>query len=123
VLPESVFATQDYAFWEIGAGHSDFNKQTHEIDVFMTFGDPKDPPADQKPPCKFTVTVAGRFQVDTTVFKEENIEAWAKSTGPYLLFPYLREQVYALSTRARLRPIIIPVFKIPTALTNVPAQV
>ena len=47
-------------------------------------------------------------------FSVEQLPSWAKVNAPMILFPFLREQVYALTARCGYNPIILPMIHVPT---------
>jgi preprotein translocase subunit SecB len=73
-----------------------------------------EPTQDVELPVKFSVELAARFSVDTEKFKEEYVNEWASKNAFFILYPYLREQVYALSQRAGLKGIMLPLLEVPT---------
>ena len=65
-------------------------------------------------PLSLHVEIAGVFQVDEDRFSKDNVDAWATRNAPYLLYPFLREQIFSLSVRIGATGIIVPLFEIPT---------
>ncbi len=62
----------------------------------------------------FRVELVSEFKVDDTVFPAEKVNDWADRAAFYVVFPYLREEVYALSVRVGMKPIILPLLQLPT---------
>jgi preprotein translocase subunit SecB len=56
------------------------------------------------------VEIIGHFLVDTKKFRKDQLGAWSKMNAPFLLLPYVREQVYGLSNRIGLKNMILPLF-------------
>jgi len=100
-------------------GHSDFDSINSSIDigVIVSIGDPDKNQGD-KPDSKFDlrVNLLAKFNIDTENFPENKIEQWAKHNAPLVLYPYIREHVHALSIRAGIRPILLPLMEVPTLL-------
>ena len=63
---------------------------------------------------RMRVKVVGQYSVDETRFPLDLLDEWAKKGGAMTLFPYVREQVYALTARCGIRPVILPVMQLPT---------
>jgi preprotein translocase subunit SecB len=59
------------------------------------------------------VRLAGVFTVDTNNFPMVEIENWAKMNPPIVLYPFLREHIYSLASRAGIREIILPMVTLP----------
>ena len=64
-------------------------------------------------PYYFTVRVVGTFHI-TDKFPMEHVKRWAEENAPFVIFPYLREIVYSLTTRAGFPPILLPLVEVPT---------
>lgn len=60
------------------------------------------------------VQLMAKFSVDTDTFPREKLEHWAQHNAPMILYPYAREQVYSLSSRALDNPILLPLLQVPT---------
>lgn len=60
------------------------------------------------------VELAGLFKVDESKFNIEHIESFAAQNAPLILYPYLREQVYGMASRAGVEMPILPLFVVPT---------
>lgn len=59
------------------------------------------------------VELLGVFEVDEDNFPTEHIEAFASKNAPLIMYPYLREQVYSLTTRAGYDSTVLPLFEVP----------
>lgn len=71
---------------------------------------PKDDGADAKPAFQIEVELIGHFEVDFQRFKFEDLASWARRNAPFLLLPYVREQVYGLAVRAGIKGLVLPLF-------------
>lgn len=65
-------------------------------------------------PFKLKVVAVGEFNVDVDAFPVEHLSDWAFNNGALILYPYVREQAYGLTVRAGYKPILLPLFEIPT---------
>lgn len=65
-------------------------------------------------PMSLYVEVVGLFKVDETRFNKSYVEDWAKSNAPLVLYPYVREHVFSLSTRLGIKGLIMPLLEVPT---------
>lgn len=62
----------------------------------------------------FRVELVSEFSVDEAAFPVEKVHDWADRASFYVVFPYLREEVYALSIRVGMKPVLLPLLQIPT---------
>lgn len=60
------------------------------------------------------VEIIGIFRIDKENFPIEEITNWQEKNAPFILLPYLREQIYSLSIHAGIEPIILPMYVVPT---------
>lgn len=95
-------------------GHGELNKEdsTISIGVRAIIGDPPDSsePAESPTPFFIEVELFGVFSVDLARFQERLVPNWARMNAPYLLLPYVREQVYGLASRAGIKGLLVPLF-------------
>lgn len=92
-------------------GYSDFDEQDSIIMIGVK-GSVKDADT-QKNAFNIEVEIQGFFEVDTKLFPIDKLSDWASKNAPLILLPYLRENIYTLSTRAKLN-IILPLYILPT---------
>lgn len=67
-----------------------------------------------KPPFVMLVELMARFKVDESRFPVDKINDWAKRNAPIIIYPYLREHVYALTLKAGFMPMLLPLVEVPT---------
>jgi preprotein translocase subunit SecB len=65
-------------------------------------------------PFNLRVELFGIFSVNEEKFDIPNINDWAERNAPFILYPYLREQIYSLTMRCGISPINIPLVEVPT---------
>ena len=58
--------------------------------------------------------IVGVYVVDEKEFPIDLIDDWVRQGGSMSLFPYLREQVYGLTARCGITPVILPIVQILT---------
>jgi preprotein translocase subunit SecB len=97
-------------------GHSEYDEQEKKIGVRIIADVGND--EDHKLPYKLKVEILGIFSVDEEKFPKDKITHWAGHNAPLVLYPYLRENVYALATKVGLNGLILPLFEIPTFKLN-----
>ncbi|MEI9897189.1 MAG: protein-export chaperone SecB [Chthoniobacter sp.] len=68
----------------------------------------------QEQPFRLMVHIVAEFYVDVTKFPAEKVPLWAKVNAPGLMYPFLREHVFALTARCGFNPIILPLIHLPT---------
>lgn len=113
--------SHDYDDTELNleVGHSDYNadEKKIQISVGVSLGT-EDPELDADGKVKgvpffLLVEVVGIFKVDDSVFPANRIYEWANSNAMYILYPYLREHVFALTSRAGFRPLLLELLEVP----------
>ncbi len=65
-------------------------------------------------PFSLRVELFGAFSVDEKRFDLAHINDWAERNAPFILYPYLREQVYSLTMRCGIPPVNVPLVEVPT---------
>lgn len=92
----------------VHTGHSSFDEKENAISVgLLAINDPE-----KKAEIDMHVEIMGIFIVSPE-FPLEHINDWAQKNAPYLLYPFLREQVYGLTVRAGIPPVILPLIEVP----------
>jgi preprotein translocase subunit SecB len=104
--------------FSLRTGRSDYDKENHiiQVGVRLEIGEEDD----QKSPFTLKVILGGVFKVDETKFSKEHIDDWAKRNAPIILYPYLREQAFALTARCGFPGIILPLLEVPTFKIGTP---
>lgn len=99
-------------------GHSDFDEENRKIAVMVKveIGTADEKEENEDSPFSLRVEIVGEFKV-TEKFPIEHIDNWARRNAPFILMPFLREHVYALTLRSGFKPINLPLLEVPT-LTN-----
>ena len=87
-------------------GISDFDESTSTISVGLRV----EVTPEESEDFSISVEIVGHFSVDTENFKKEHLDRWSKFNAPFILLPYIREQVYGLSNRIGLKNMILPLF-------------
>jgi preprotein translocase subunit SecB len=94
--------------------HTAYDDERHVIEVGVQIEYGIETKPEEVVPFALRVHLMGQFQVDESQFKKEKIETWARINAPFILYPYLREHVYALTARAGLDPVLLPLMELPT---------
>lgn len=98
--------SEDADGFNFTAGNSGFDPEDNTIQVMVM--------ADiDNNKFKLRAQLIGIFELEDSSFLP-NIERWAEVNAPLVLYPYLREQVYGLSTRAGISAPLLPLFQIPS---------
>lgn len=94
--------------------HSSYDQDRHiiEVGVIIEYGIETKP--DEVLPFSLRAHIMGQFRVDEEKFKKEKIDKWARINAPYILYPYLREHVFALTARSGFDPVLLPLVELPT---------
>lgn len=115
VLEESQSSPLDF---NLTTGYGEYDADEHFIIVGVgaSIGsENEDVPYDLK------VDLRGTFEVDDTRFPLVHIEHWARNNAPLVLYPYLREHVYGLTSRIGATPVLLPLFEVPTFRVQAPS--
>lgn len=99
------------------SGHTQYDGEDHKIGIKISAEIGMDK---EKFPYSLRAELVGIFDVDESRFPIMHIESWATTNGPLVLYPYLREHVYGLTTRAGFNGALLPLFEIPTFKVSMP---
>lgn len=125
--------SDDYSLVEysLETGRSDFDESDNTFQVMMRIRAGRLAVDEQAPaeknalfaaePVSFLVEVGGVFEVDISTFPQRHIHRFAEENAPLIIYPYVREQVYGLSTRVGIKHMLLPLFEVP-AFTIVQAS-
>lgn len=128
--PETA-SSDSYSFSEYAfeTGRSDFNKVDSTVHVMIRVRAGKYAVDDSNEseenvkfssqPISVTAEIGGIFNIDTEIFPEDKIHNWAETNAPLILYPYIREQIYGLSTRVGIKPVLLPLLEVPSFKINV----
>lgn len=99
--------------FRMGDRHSDLDPSSNTIHVFLRgeIGVEED---FANLPFYLLVELVGQFKVNTTLFPVEKLDLWADKVAPYILYPFLREHIYGLSSRAGYPAVTIPLLEVPS---------
>ena len=91
-----------------------FDEKTKRLQVSLAaeFGFQNDPGKPQ-PPFALKVVMTGEFAIADD-FPRDKIQLWATRNAPFVIFPYLRERLYYMSSQGGYPPILLPLMQIPT---------
>ncbi len=110
--PDEVGEIPKEAF-KILHGYSDYDDQNKGFTagIILEIGKGM---SESEVPFHLKIEIVGIFSVDEQNFDLKYVEDWAQKNAHFILMPYLREQVYSLSSRCGLSPIILPLVQVPT---------
>lgn len=105
--------TDDVQEYVLGFARSDIMEEGRRIDILVEVEAGDQTPG--KAPYYVKFAVRGVFSIGETVkLAPEKITKWAEVAAPYVLMPFIREQVYSLFHRTGFSPFNIPLFQVPT---------
>lgn len=110
--PQSADLTSGSEEFNLRSGHSEYDEKEHIIQVGIKLEIKAK--EGQETPFDMRVVIGGVFKVDETKFAKTDIDDWANRNAPFVLYPYLREQAFALTVRCGFPGIILPLLEIPT---------
>ncbi len=117
IHPEAVDDKQEIKY-AITVGHSEYDREEKRIVVGLILQIRAGEEGENVPPYHLKIELVAVFSVDENKFQQEHVYDWAKRNAPFILFPYLREQAYALTVRCGYKPLIIPLVEVPTFQPN-----
>jgi preprotein translocase subunit SecB len=109
VIPEHVQLEPNVENFSLFHGHSEYDSKDKSIAVRIGIEMDQD-----ELPFELRVEILGIFEVDEDQFPLKFINNWAEKNAPLILYPYLREHVFSLSTRAGFGGTLLPLFQMPT---------
>ena len=65
-------------------------------------------------PFSMKIELRGEFRINEREFPIDKIDDWARKNAPLILLPYLREQAFSLTARCGFKPLVLPLFVVPT---------
>ena len=92
-------------------GHSEYDQDDKAIAVKIGVEMGKEI---EDVPFELKVELLGVFKVNDEKFPIKFVHNWAKQNAPLILYPYLREQVFSLTSRAGFEGTLLPLFQVPT---------
>lgn len=125
VPPSDTIGVQDDTEFDLSTGHSDYDPDDKMINIAVRIevGAPdttppttevlEQGPEKEVPPFHLRVELLGIFEVDDAVFPADKIYDWAKVNALFIMYPYLREHVFALTARMGFRPMLLPLVEVP----------
>lgn len=99
----------------LSVGHSEYDDKASRIGVKVSATISSE---DGGSPFDLTVELMGGFSVDKEMFPVKFIDDWAMRNAPIILYPYLREHVYALTMRGGFEGTLLPLLQVPTLQTG-----
>jgi preprotein translocase subunit SecB len=91
-----------------------FNEVTRRVQVTLAaeFG-PGNEPSPNPPPFTVKVAMTGEFVIDPS-FPADKINLWVAVNAAFVIYPYLRERLYYITSQGGYPPILLPLMQIPT---------
>jgi Preprotein translocase subunit SecB. len=111
----STIADSEYGEPSFSTGRANYDEKTKTIQVSAKF---EMKGTDNV--LTLRVEMIAQFRVDEAEFPKEKVNLWADKAAFYVLFPFLREQVYSLAIRVGLKPLTIPMMTVPTFKVEMP---
>lgn len=114
---------------ESAASAYDPASRTVQVSVQATLGEDAEPTPERlaallaadAPVLRLKVLLVGQFKVDDAIFPLAELDEWTALGAPLTLYPYLREEVSALTARCAARPLVLPLLQAPTIRPAAPA--
>lgn len=104
--------------FRLSTGHSKYDQERHTMAVMIR----AEIGSEENAPFEMSVELLGIFDVDEAKFPLIHIDDWAELNAPLVLYPYLREQVYNLTSRLGIDGMLLPLFVVPTFRITAPQQ-
>jgi preprotein translocase subunit SecB len=91
-----------------------FNEATRRVQVTLNAEFGRSPePQPNPPPFSVKVAMTGEFVIHPS-FPSDKINLWVTQNSTFVIYPYLRERLYYLTSQAGYPPILLPLLQIPT---------
>lgn len=118
--PQSADLTSGSEGFKLRTGHSEYDEKNHiiQVGVKLEIGGKEEKEA----PFDIKIVISGVFKVDETKFAKAHIDDWANRNAPIILYPYLREQAFALTARCGFPGIILPLLEVPIFKLETPKK-
>lgn len=97
MLKKELLELPDIEKFSLFHGHSGYDNEKKVIAVKIGVEIGKEV---ENTPFELRVAILGGFKVDDEKFPLKFIYSWAEQNAPLILYPYLREQVFNLTSRA-----------------------
>jgi len=110
VPPDATITTELDAF-TITVSTPGYDPKAKQIAVFVKLELGTD--AKESTPYSMRIELAGFFEVDETRFPVQHLSDWARRGAPFILYPYLREHAFGLSSRCGFKPLLLPLIEVP----------
>lgn len=101
----------DPKWFALTTGHSKYDDENRTIPVKVKAQIKSE---EGNAPFDLLVELLGIFEVDDQRFPITFVEDWARRNAPLILYPYLREQVYSLTSRCGFEGALLPLLELPT---------
>lgn len=101
---------------ESAASTYDAANQTVQVSLQALVGGAEGEPVppSEALPVRLKVLLVGHFKVNEALFPPDQLEEWSAVGAPMTLYPYLREEVSALTARCGITPLVLPLLQVPT---------
>jgi len=100
----------------LSLGHTKYNEaqKTIRIGIKLEMGNDK-----EGSPFHLRIQLFGEFQVDETKFPIDRLSEWASKNALYIFHPFLREHVFALTSRCGFSPLLLQLLEVPTITVSI----
>jgi preprotein translocase subunit SecB len=93
---------------------SPFSEATRRVQVTLAAEvGPGNEPSPNSPPFTIRVALTGEFVIDPS-FPADKINLWVTTNAAFVIYPYLRERLYYMTSQGGYPPILLPLMQIPT---------
>ncbi len=96
---------------EVGTTSYDTDQKIIGVSLRLELGTNEN---DTEAPYAMRVELVGFFQVDEDRFPMEQLSHWTEHNAPLILYPFVREHAFGLSSRCGFRPLLLPLLEVPT---------
>jgi preprotein translocase subunit SecB len=111
VIPEHSQLEPKLEKFSLFHGHSEYDQKDKTITVRIGVEMGREV---KDVPFELRIEILGIFEVEEDKFPLKFVHNWAEKNAPLILYPYLREHVFSLSSRAGFGGTLLPLFQVPT---------
>lgn len=104
----------DSGDFKLEIARSDYDSEDKQIHVSAAISIGADESESSSLPFKMNISINGLFSVNEDLFDSKYVEDWAEKAAMYVLYPYLREIAYSLTSKCGIDAVVLPLFEVPT---------
>lgn len=106
--------------FSLSIGHTEYDEENKQVATRVSASIKAE---EDKSPFDLRVELMGSFEVDDSQFPAHFVNDWAGKNAALVLYPYLREHVYSLTSRSEHGGVLLPLLEVPTFKVVAPESI